>query len=469
MSEIRTRFAPSPTGWMHIGNLRTALYAYLFAKSNEGTFILRVEDTDKKREVEGSVDFIYNCLKMAGMTWDEGPDVGGDFGPYIQSDRMDLYKEYAHKLVELGGGYYCFCSAEIERAKDEKDPCRNLDYKEAKARVDAGESFVVRQKIEPGEEITYHDVVFGSITFNTSDLDEGVMLKSDGYPTYNFANVVDDHLMNISHVMRGYEYISSTPKYELLYRTFSWKTPKYIHVTHIMKDKHNKLSKRDGSGSFMDLIDKGYLPEAIVNYVILLGWHPKDDREIFTLDELKKVFNKNGFQKSPAIFDWDKLNWMNGQYVHKLFPEEFHKRALEFYPKELKGLDLEYLSTVLHKRTDYFGQIPELVDFLVEMPEFSPDLYVNEKLQSTLEITKDSIEKIIPILENLEDWTESNIKDAMFGLVNEMGLKNGQVLWPLRIALSGKEFTPGGPIEIAMVLGKEETLRRFRLAGERLG
>ncbi len=469
MSDIRTRFAPSPTGWMHIGNLRTALYAYLFAKSNEGTFILRIEDTDKKREVEGSIDFIYNTLKMAGIVWDEGPDVGGDFGPYIQSDRMDLYKEYAHKLVELGGGYYCFCAPDRERVEGEKDPCRDVEYKEAKARVDAGEPFVVRQKIEPGEEITYHDVVFGSITFNTSDLDEGVMLKSDGYPTYNFANVVDDHLMNISHVMRGYEYISSTPKYELLYRTFGWKAPKYVHVTHIMKDKHHKLGKRDGSGSFMDLINAGYLPEAIVNYVVLLGWHPKDERELFTIDELVKVFSKNGLQKSPAIFDWDKLKWMNGQYIHKLSPEEFHSHALKFYPKELENLDLEYLSTILHKRTDYFAQIPELIDFLIEMPEFSSDLYVNEKLQSTLEITKDSIEKITPILENLDDWSEAKIKDAMFGLVKDMGLKNGQVLWPLRIALSGKEFTPGGPIEIATVLGKEETLRRFKLALEKLG
>ena len=349
------------------------------------------------------------------------------------------------------------------------DPCRELTYEESKARVDAGEAFVVRQKIEPGQEITYHDVVFGSITFNTNDLDEGVMLKSDGLPTYNFANVIDDHLMEISHVMRGYEYISSTPKYELLYNVFGWKAPKYVHVTHIMKDKHNKLSKRDGSGSFMDLIDAGYLPEAIVNYVVLLGWHPKDERELFSIKELIKVFSKNGFQKSPAIFDWDKLNWMNGQYIRKLSIEEFHKRALEFYPEELKDLDLSYLSTVLHKRTDYFAKIPDLVDFLIEMPEFSSDLYVKEKLKSTIEITKGSIEKVIPILEALEEWTDEKIKELMFGLVKEMGLKTGQVLWPLRVALSGKEFTPGGPIEIAMILGKEETLTRFKMALEKLG
>jgi glutamyl-tRNA synthetase len=465
MSDIRTRFAPSPTGWLHIGGIRTALYAFLYARAQDGDFILRIEDTDKKREVEGAIEFIYKSLRLAGINWDEGPDVGGDCGPYIQSERMCLYEKYAHNLVTKGGGYYCFCKEDRVLEEGELDPCRDISIEESKKRVEANEPFVVRQKIDRIGNVKYYDQIYGEITFKKDELDEGVMLKSDKLPTYNFANVIDDHLMGITHVMRGNEYLSSTPKYQLLYEAFGWKSPKYIHLTQIMKDKHKKLSKRDASASFMDLIDKGYLPEAIVNYVALSGWHPKDDRELFTLDELIKVFSIKGLQKAPALFDQSKLDWMNGQYIFRLSKEEFHKRALEFYPEEVKKrANLEYLSGVLHKRTNYFGQIPELVDFLIERPTFSKDLYENEKMQSTTEIAQASLEKIIPILEEIDNWKEDVINEIMFDLVKKMGLKTGQVLWPLRIALSGKEFTPGGPIEIATILGKEETINRFSSA-----
>lgn len=469
MSGIRTRFAPSPTGWMHIGNLRTAIYAYLFARANDGTFILRLEDTDQKRYVEGAADFVYDTLEMIGIKWDEGPNIGGDYGPYIQSDRKDIYAEYAHKLVEHDGGYYCFCGEEVKRERGEIDPCRDLDKEEAKARVDSGEKFVVRQKIPVGKKIEYYDQVYGKIIFDTSDLDEGVMLKSDGLPTYNFANVIDDHLMEISHVMRGNEYLSSTPKYQLLYEAFGWNSPKYIHLTMIMKDKNHKLSKRDGSASFMDLIKRGYLPEAVVNYVVLSGWHPKDDRELFTLQELTKVFGVKGLQKSPALFDQAKLDWMNGQYLMKLSDEEFHSRAMEFYPDDIKEkCDVEYLSKILKKRVNFLGQIPEVTKFFVEMPAFSNALYLHEKMKTTLEGSKEAIENTIPKLEALSDWNEESIKGAMFSVVSEVGVKTGQVLWPLRVALSGQQFTPGGAVEIAVVIGKGETMRRLKSAVEKI-
>jgi nondiscriminating glutamyl-tRNA synthetase len=464
---IRTRFAPSPTGWLHIGNLRTAIYAYLYAKANSGQFLIRIEDTDKKREVDNAVEFIFDSLKLAGLSWDEGPDVGGDYGPYTQSERIDIYKEYAHKLVETGGGYYCFCTEEEIKADDYVDPCKNIGLESAKQKVTNGEPFVIKQAITPDQIIKYHDLIFGEITFNTSDLDEGVMLKSDGLPTYNFANVVDDHLMEITHVIRGSEYISSTPKYELLYKSFGWKAPKYIHVSHIMKDKQNKLSKRDGSASFMDLVEKGYLPEAIVNYIVLLGWHPKDERELFTLEELTKVFGINGIQKADALFDLTKLNWINSQYIRKLGFFQFHSKAMFFYPHEVVSkVNTEQLSKTLHKRIDFFGQIPEVVDFLREVPDFTLDLYVNEKMGSTLEITKNVLVAALPILDNISEseWSEDNIKIVLFDFVKKLNMQNGQVLWPLRIALSGKEFTPGGPNEIAAILGKTETISRIEKA-----
>lgn len=469
MSKIRTRFAPSPTGWMHIGNLRTAIYAYLYARANDGVFVLRIEDTDQKRYVEGAVDFVLDTLKAVGISWDEGINVGGDYGPYVQSERKDIYEKYAHKLVELGGGYYCFCEENRELADGEKDPCRDLSYVDAKKRVENGEKFVVRQKIPADQSIEYYDQVYGKIVFDTNELDEGVMLKSDGLPTYNFANVIDDHLMEISHVMRGNEYLSSTPKYQLLYNTFEWKAPKYIHLTQIMKDQHHKLSKRDGSASFMDLIQRGYLAEAIVNYVVLSGWHPKDDRELFTLDELVKVFGVKGLQKSPAMFDQDKLDWINGEYIKKLSLNEFHERALDFYADEIKNrCNIEYLSSILHTRINYFGQIPEVTKFLIEMSEYENDLYVHEKMKTSLEGSKDAIEKTIPKLKNLKRWEEESIKDAMFLVVSEMGAKTGQVLWPLRVALSGQKFTPGGAVEIATIIGQEETLKRLNLATKKL-
>ncbi len=469
MNNIRTRFAPSPTGWMHIGNLRTALYAYLFAKANNGTFILRIEDTDVKRLVPGAKEFIFKVLKEAGLDWDEGPDIGGDFGPYIQSERRDIYLKYAKKLVELDGGYYCFCDEKRELEAGKLDLCRDLDIKKAKKRIEEGEEFVVRQRIPQKGEITYYDLVYGKITFPNKDLDEGVMLKRDGLPTYNFANVIDDHLMKISHIMRGNEYLSSTPKYELLYNTFGWKSPKYVHLTQIMKDAHQKLSKRHGSASFTDLTEKGYLPEAIINYIALLGWNPKDDREFFTLSDLKKVFSIKGLQKSPAIFDQTKLDWINSQHLMKLPETDFHEKALEFYPKEFKDrFDLKYLSRILHKRINFFGEISGMTEFFMKLPEYSTDLFVNEKMKSSLDLSKKAVTEMLPVLERLEIWDEGNVKDAMFDLVKKLGLKTGQVLWPIRIALSGLKFTPGGAVEIAVILGKEESVRRLNFALEKL-
>lgn len=469
MDNIRTRFAPSPTGWMHIGNLRTALYAYLFAKANNGTFILRIEDTDVKRLVPGATEFIFKVLKEAGLQWDEGPDIGGDYGPYVQSERKDIYLKYAKKLVELDGGYYCFCDENREIETGKLDPCRDIDKREIEKRISTGEKFVIRQKIPKQGETFFYDLVYGKISFANKDLDEGVMLKRNGLPTYNFANVIDDHLMQISHVMRGNEYLSSTPKYDLLYKSFGWKSPKYIHLTMIMKDERQKLGKRHGSASFTDLTEKGYLSEAIINYIALLGWNPKDDREFFTLNDLKKVFSIKGLQKSPAIFDQTKLDWLNSQHLMKLSEGDFHKMALKFYPERIKErFDLEYLSNILHKRVNSLGEIPEMTDFLLELPEYSSDLFINKKMKSTLDLSKKAISGMIPVLEKLKEWNEENVKTAMFDFVKTLGSKTGQVLWPVRVALSGKEFTPGGAVEIAVILGKKESLKRLRFALERI-
>ncbi len=364
--KTRTRFAPSPTGYMHIGNLRTALYEYLIAKAQGGDFILRIEDTDQKRYVEGATDIIYATLKRVGMNWDEGPDVGGEYGPYIQSERKSLYADYAHKLVELGGAHYCFCSkVEADDQKDEEqnikfqDPCKRLSLEEAKARVAAGEPYVIRQTIHKKGKSKYHDEVYGDIEIDYDELDEGVLLKSDGMPTYNFANVVDDHLMNITHDVRGNEYISSTPKYNLIYEDFGWEHPHYVHVPPVMKDAQHKLSKRNGDASFQDLVAKGYLPEAILNYIALLGWNPGTEQEIFSLKELEQIFSAERLNKSPAIFDITKLTWMNGCYIRALPAEEFHKLALPYYEKALaRKVNLEFLSQVLQPRVETLGEIP---------------------------------------------------------------------------------------------------------------
>lgn len=477
--KVRTRFAPSPTGYMHIGNLRTALYEYLIAKSQNGDFLLRIEDTDQKRFVEGSTDIIFNTLKTVHMDWDEGPDVGGDYGPYVQSERRSIYKEYAEKLVELGGAHYCFCAArdEDEDGGDEtkiptkfKDPCKRLSPEEAKARVAAGEPYTIRQTVNKKGVSHFHDEVYGDIEIDYDELDEGVLLKTDGLPTYNFANVVDDHLMAVSHVVRGNEYISSTPKYNLIYEAFGWTPPVYVHVPPVMKDAQHKLSKRNGDASFQDLVAKGYLPEAILNYIALLGWNPGTDQEIFSLDELKKCFSAERLNKSPAIFDIVKLTWMNGCYIRELPAEKFHALAMPYYEKHLtRRLDLKMLSSVLQPRIETLNDIIAQTDFLEKMPDYDLSLYDNKKMKTDAAVAKTALALALPALGNVSEWTNEKLFESLKELAVANGLKNGQVLYPLRIALSGKETTSGGATEIASILGKEETLNRIETALQKLG
>ena len=472
--KARTRFAPSPTGYMHIGNLRTALYEYLIAKSQGGDFILRIEDTDQKRFVEGATDIIYNTLKQVHMDWDEGPDIGGNFGPYVQSERKNIYGQYAHKLVELGGAHYCFCKHQENEATDDEenqvpvkfdDPCKHLSLEEAKKRIANGEPYVVRQNINKKGTSVFEDVVYGKIEIDYDELDEGVLLKSDGLPTYNFANVIDDHLMQISHVVRGNEYISSTPKYNLIYEAFGWTPPIYVHVPPVMKDAQHKLSKRNGDASFQDLVKKGYLPDAILNYIALLGWNPGTDQEIFSLDELKKVFTAERLNKSPAIFDITKLTWMNGYYIRALAKEDFHKLAVPYYQKCLtRKVNLEFLSEVLQPRVETLAQIEENVDFIENLPDYNTTLYQNKKMKTDEAVAKDSLAAALNVLKNVDNWTNENLFSELKGLAEREGLKNGQILYPVRIALSGKETTPGGATELAVILGKDETLNRIEHA-----
>ena len=473
---VRTRFAPSPTGYMHIGNLRTALYEYLIAKANNGDFILRIEDTDQKRFVEGATDIIYSTLKRVGMLWDEGPDIGGNFGPYIQSERKPIYAEYAHKLVELGGAHYCFCSKEqADEEKDEEqnikfeDPCKHIPLEEAKKRVAAGEPFVIRQTINKKGKSKYHDEVYGDIEIDYDELDEGVLLKSDGFPTYNFANVVDDHLMQITHVVRGNEYVSSTPKYNLIYESFGWTPPHYVHVPPVMKDAQHKLSKRNGDASFQDLVAKGYLPEAIINYIALLGWNPGDDREIFSLDELKQVFSIERLNRSPAIFDIVKLTWMNGQYIRQLSEDEFFAYAEPYLKQTLtRNVDIKALARVLQPRLEVFSDIPSQIGFINNVAEFDTALYINKKMKTDQAVAKQALAFALEKLQTVNDWSNDNLFAELKALAEEKGLKNGQIMYPVRIALSGRETTPGGATEIAVIIGKNETLRRIENALERL-
>ena len=463
--KARTRFAPSPTGYMHIGNLRTALYEYLIARSTGGAFLLRIEDTDQKRYVEGATDIIYSTLKTVGMNWDEGPDIGGAYGPYVQSERKAIYAEYAHKLVELGGAHYCFCAAREENADEEEenavpakfqDPCKKLSLEEARARIAAGEPYTVRQTINKQGKSRFHDEVYGDIEIDYDDLDEGVLLKTDGFPTYNFANVVDDHLMAITHVVRGNEYISSTPKYNLIYEAFGWTPPVYVHVPQVMKDAQHKLSKRNGDASFQDLVAKGYLPAAVLNYIALLGWNPGDEREIFSLEELEKAFTIERLNRSPAIFDIVKLTWMNGCYIRALTPEEFHRQALPWYGKCLtRSLNLEMLSKVLQ---------PRETDFLEQMPDYELALYDNKKMKTDASVAVRVLKLAADMLPGIADWDNDSLFASLKELAAANGLKNGQLLYPLRIALSGKETTAGGATEIATVLGKEETIARVKAA-----
>ena len=473
--KVRTRFAPSPTGYMHVGNLRTALYSYLLAKKNGGDFVLRIEDTDQERYVEGAVDVIYHTLRQAGLSWDEGPDVGGDYGPYIQSDRMHLYREYALQLIKSGHAYYCFCNKErleelkrIQKASSMAPKydghCRNLSPEEIQQKLDAKEPYVIRQKLPRTGQTSFHDEVFGDIVFENSELDDQILIKSDGMPTYNFANVVDDHLMKISHVIRGSEYLSSTPKYNLLYQAFGWDLPTYIHCSPVMKNATEKLSKRNGDASFEELAQKGYLPEAIVNYIALLGWSPKGEQEIFSLEELVQEFSTSGISKSPAIFDVKKLKAINGEQIRRLSESDFIKHALPQIRSTCKreNLDLSLLTRMLQPRTELFQDIPEQIDFIDQLPDYDNNLYSHKKMKTTEENALQALEAILPVLEKLEEWTEDGIHQVLFALIAQLGLKNGQILWPLRVALSGKQFTPGGGIEICALLGKEESIRRLK-------
>ncbi|MBE7013288.1 MAG: glutamate--tRNA ligase [Ruminococcaceae bacterium] len=479
--KIRTRFAPSPTGYMHIGNLRTALYAYLLTKHEGGDFILRIEDTDQERYVEGAVDVIYKTMKDTGLIHDEGPDIGGDYGPYIQSERRGMYKEYAEKLVELGGAYYCFCDkCRLDKLKEAQAAkgitpkydgyCKGLSKEEIKEKLDAGTPYVIRQKIDPHGKTTFHDEIFGDITVENAILDENVLLKSDGLPTYNFANVVDDHQMNITHVIRGNEYLSSTPKYNLIYEAFGWEIPKYIHVSPVMKDSGKKLSKRDGDASYEDFINKGYLKEAIVNYVALLGWSPGGEQEIFTMDELIENFSVSGISKSPAIFDEKKLAWMNGEYIRKMSEEDFAKEAMPYIRKAVKRDDVDFgaICSLLHARVEKFTDIEEQLTFIDELPEYDNELYTHKKMKTNPENSLESLKAILPVLEGVEDWTMDNIHNALFGLIEKLEVKNGIILWPLRVAVSGLPFTPGGGVDLAAILGKDETIARVKKGIEKL-
>ena len=478
---VRTRFAPSPTGYMHVGNLRTALYAYLTAKSMGGKMILRIEDTDQERQVEGAVDIIYNTMRDTGLLWDEGPDIGGPVGPYVQSERMGIYKEYALKLVELGAAYYCFCDKErLEEVRELQKAsgiapqydrhCRNLTPEEVQAKLDAGEPYVIRQKVPLEGTTTFDDVVYGSITVENSTLDDQVLLKADGFPTYNFANVVDDHLMGITHVIRGSEYLSSAPKYNLLYEAFGWEIPIYMHCPPVMKDSTHKLSKRNGDASYQDLVAQGYLKEAILNYILLLGWSPKSEKEVFSLPEMIEAFDIHGISKSPAIFDTVKLRFLNGEYIRALTPEQFHDMALPWIRKGVKreDVDTKLIASLLQPRCEVLGDIPEQLDFIDELPDYSTDLYVSKKMKTNEETSLEILRQILPVMEAMDDFSDEAVHTAMFDLIAKLGVKNGYLLWPLRSALSGKQFTPGGGVEIAAILGKEESLKRLKKGIEKL-
>ena len=480
--EVRTRFAPSPTGFMHMGGVRTALYNYLFAKKNGGKFILRIEDTDQERFVEGATEVIYQTLRECGMNWDEGPDIGGDYGPYVQSERKALYLPYAQQLVEKGAAYYCFCTKEELDARRQAAEargevfkydkhCLHLSKEEVQQKLDAGVPYVIRLNCPTTGESTYDDVVFGHISFPNDTLDDMVLIKADGMPTYNFANVIDDHLMGITHVMRGMEYLSSTPKYNLLYNAFGWEIPQYVHLTTVMRDAQHKLSKRDGDAYYSDFIAKGYLKEALINYLALVGWNPGTDQEFFTMDELIQAFDIHRLNNSPGIFDVNKLNWMNGQYIAKLPPEKYLEMATPWFDQVLagKGMDYKRLAELMQGRTEVFCQVPDMIRFLAEMPEFDNALYFHKKMKCDETVARENLQWVLPVLEGISDWTEQAIHDAVMAAITEAGKKNGAVLWPLRIAISGLANTPGGAFEIAYLLGKEETLRRLRQSLEKLG
>ncbi len=475
MAIVRTRFAPSPTGFMHVGNLRTALYEYLVAKSQGGSFVLRIEDTDRERLVEGAEDVIYKTLEQVGLSHDEGPDIGGEYGPYVQSQRKDLYKPYAEQLVRERKAYYCFCTKErLESLHNEAGiggydrHCRDLPEEEVRRLLDAGTPYVIRQKIPLEGSTTFEDAVFGSITIENKEIEDQVLLKADGYPTYNFANVIDDHLMHITHVVRGCEYLTSTPKYNLLYEAFGWEIPTYVHLPLIMGKNEDgsvsKLSKRHGSTSFEGLMEEGYLAPVITNYIALLGWCPKDNQEIFSLPELVKAFSIDGISKSPAVFDYDKLNWFNAEYIKAMDEEEFTSHAMPYY-KEVFGEEekpWQVLYSILPARISKFTEIPGLLHFLKELADYPVDFFVNKKSKTNLENSPKMLEAALETLEQLPVWELTKIHDCLIELAAKLEVKNGTLLWPVRIAAAGALVTPGGAMEILALLGRDESLRRLR-------
>ncbi len=479
--KVRTRYAPSPTGRMHVGNLRTALYEYLIAKHAGGDFILRIEDTDQGRYVEGAVDIIYNTLKLVGMEHDEGPDKDGGCGPYVQSERMKtgVYMEYAKKLVEKGEAYYCFCTKErlegLRHMEGDKEisvydkHCLSLSKEEVEANLAAGMPYVIRQNNPQEGTTTFHDELYGDISVDNKELDDMILIKSDGFPTYNFANVIDDHLMGITHVVRGNEYLSSSPKYNRLYEAFGWDIPKYIHCPLITDEDHHKLSKRSGHSSFEDLLDQGFLTEAVINYIALLGWSPEDNNEFFTLPELVKAFDYRKINKSPSVFDIVKLKWMNGEYIKKMDDEAFYEMAMPYVDEVIKkDLDKKKILDLVKTRIEVFPDIKDHIDFFEALPEYDVEMYTHKKMKTNSENSLESLTDLLPLLEALPDFSGDNVKNVVAEYVEKKGIKNGVALWPLRTAVSGKQMTPGGAYEIMDILGKEESLRRIKIGIDKL-
>ena len=470
MDKVRTRFAPSPTGYLHIGGLRTALYGYLYSKRYDGDFILRIEDTDTARYVDGSVQIIYDTMRDSGIMYDEGPDVGGNYGPYVQSERKAIYTEYAKKLVELGGAYYCFCTPErISTLKDDAGNvrydkhCLKLSKEEIEKRIAAGEPYVIRQNIPTEGTGSYYDLVYGEISVDYKDIEDGILIKSDGMPTYNFANVIDDHLMGITHVIRGIEYLSSTPKYNLMYDAFGWERPTYIHLPPIMKDAQHKLSKRNGDASYEDFVKKGYVKESIVNYIALLGWSPKSNVEKMSLKELSESFSLEGINKSPSIFDETKMKWLSGEYIKAMTDEEFKEKAYSFL-KESKAYgkyDEDKLLKIAKGRVQIYSEIPDKINFLEEFDQYDLALFENQKQKSSTALATEILPKIKEVLLGITDWNNQNLFDALVGLSASLEIKKQALLWVTRIAITGKESTAGGATEVADILGKEETIRRI--------
>ncbi len=481
MATVRTRFAPSPTGRMHVGNLRTALYTYLIAKHEDGEFVLRIEDTDQERYMEGAVDIIYHTLAETGLVHDEGPDKEGEYGPYVQSERVKsgLYLKYAKELIAKGEAYYCFCDKErLESLKQKVGDkeisfydkhCLHLSEEEIQANLDAGKPYVIRANVPNEGTTSFRDEIYGEISQPNAELDDMILIKSDGYPTYNFANVVDDHLMNITHVVRGNEYLSSAPKYTRLYQAFGWEEPVYIHCPLITNEEHQKLSKRSGHSSYEDLIEQGFLTEAVINFVGLLGWSPEDNQEIMTLEEMVKKFDYHHINKSPAVFDMGKLRWMNSEYFKAMDPERFYEMALPYIRETVtRDLDLRKIASMVQTRIEIFPDIHDLIDFLEEVPEYDVSMYAHKKMKSTPETSLNVLKELVPVLEAQEDYSNDVLFELLKGFAAKKEVKNGVVMWPVRTALSGKQMTPGGATELLELLGKEESLKRINAAIEKL-